>query len=75
MNATKKVFYIKCYTKSQLAAELGFKSIKEFTTEMKKIGQEDKLKKDGWYYFPKHVEEILMALGRIKKLSNFANVA
>lgn len=72
MSTTKNVFHIKCYTKTQLAAELGFKSTRELNSEMKKAGQLDKLKKESWYYFPKQVEAILYALGRINRPINVA---
>lgn len=62
MKTTKWKFDIKRYTKTQLVTELGFKSSKELDDAMKKAGQEEKLKKKGWYYYPRQVEEILVAL-------------
>lgn len=58
----KKVFHIKCYTKKELAEQLGFKSVKSFSTALKGI-EEEKVKKNGWYYTPLQVEAIVKHVG------------
>ena len=65
----KKVFHIKCYTKKQLAEQLGFTSIKKFDTALQGI-DENKLKKSGWYYTPLQVEAIVKHVGFDRILNN-----
>lgn len=66
--STREEFYLRFITKKDLVKDLDFESTLELEKAMKAIGKEKMLEKQGWYYSPKEMANILLALGKIKRL-------
>jgi threonyl-tRNA synthetase len=69
---TRNVFHLRFITKKDLAKDLDFESTSELEKAMKAVGKDELLKKQGWYYSPKEMGNILFALGKIKQLPVFS---